>query len=467
MSSEHQQFEFRMPDPGEGLTEAEIETWLVAEGDAVDEADVLCEVETDKAIVEIPVPVAGTVLELRAEPGDVVAVGDVIAVFETENPPSDQVAVGKGADSEADATADAGGESEESTEDAENVESAVSPVDDAAEASETADAADTGASSSGESTATQTSDERVFAAPSTRRYAREEGVDLAAVDGSGPGGRVLRADVDAHSQQAATTETGSEAGQPAPPSSGAAASEAEGEDADAHGEVVRRPLSGLRETIAENMVESKQTIPHVTSGFEADATELVALKERLDEKLDAPVSYTALVMKAVVPALQEFPTLNATIDDEAGEIVEKRYYNLGVATHTDDGLMVPVVHDVDRKSVAELSTELGDLAERTRERSVDASDLRGGTFTVTNTGSHSEHGTFGTPIIRHPEVAILGMSRIQNKPVAVDDTEMEVRKVLPLTLSFDHRLVDGVTAAQFAEYVIEAIEDADVLVSRL
>jgi len=307
----------------------------------------------------------------------------------------------------------------------------------------------------------------VFAAPSTRRYAREEGVDLAAVDGSGPGGRVLRADVDAHSQQAATTETGSEAGQPAPPSSGAAASEAEGEDADAHGEVVRRPLSGLRETIAENMVESKQTIPHVTSGFEADATELVALKERLDEKLDAPVSYTALVMKAVVPALQEFPTLNATIDDEAGEIVEKRYYNLGVATphrRRPHGARRP-----------RRRPEVGSGTEhRTRRPGrTDPRALGGrqrppwGTFTVTNTGSHSEHGTFGTPIIRHPEVAILGMSRIQNKPVAVDDTEMEVRKVLPLTLSFDHRLVDGVTAAQFAEYVIEAIEDADVLVSRL
>lgn len=434
-----------MPDPGEGLTEAELDAWLVAEGDEVTDDDVLCEVETDKAIVEIPVPCPGEVLELRAAPGDVVAVGDVIAVFETADPPNRQTAA---ADADTDEGAAANGDpTAESA-----VESATTDVSDA-EPDSDAPADETEASSA--------SDERVFAAPSTRRYAREQDVDIAAVDGSGPGGRILRADVEAHAERDETTAPGSAGSQPS-----AASGETESVET-ADGEVVRRPLRGLRETIAANMVESKQTIPHVTSGFEADATELVALKERLDEKLDAPVSYTALVMKAVVPALKAFPELNASIDDDAGEIVEKHYYNLGVATHTDDGLMVPVVDDTDQKSIGELSAELADLVERTRERSVDASDLRGGTFTVTNTGSHSEHGTFGTPIIRHPEVAILGVGRIQNKPVAVDDTEMEVRDVLPLTLSYDHRLVDGVTAAQFAEHVIEAIEDADVLLSRL
>ncbi|MXR21905.1 dihydrolipoamide acetyltransferase family protein, partial [Halobacterium bonnevillei] len=247
----------------------------------------------------------------------------------------------------------------------------------------------------------------------------------------------------------------------------AATAEAGGVETDEYGEVVRRPLRGLRATIAENMVASKQTIPHVTSMFEADATDLVDLKENLDEKLDAPVSYTALVVKAVAPALEEYPSLNASVDDEAGEIVEKRYYNVGVATHTEDGLLVPVVEHVDQKSIAEVSREVADLAERARERSVDASDLSGGTFTVTNTGSHSEHGTFGTPIIRHPEVAVLGMSRVQDKPVAVGDDEMEVRPVLPLSLSYDHRLVDGVTASLFAEHVIDAIEDRDVFTARL
>ena len=442
MSSERQHFEFQMPDPGEGLTEAELDAWLVAEGDEVDDDAVLCEVETDKAIVEIPVPCAGEVLDLRADPGDTVAVGEVIAVFATANPPSGQHAVSESDSSDAvDTRADAAAEETE-------------PAD--AEAAEPTESAAT-------ETPAAPGDGRVFAAPSTRRYAREQGVDLAAVDGSGPSGRVLRADVDARSEP--DSETGT-ADAPSVTASGGEAGGTDDTSVGEHGEVTRRPLRGLRATIADNMVESKQTIPHVTSMFEADASDLVELKETLDEKLDAPVSYTALVMKAVVPALREFPSVNASID-EAGEIVEKQYYNLGMATHTEDGLLVPVVEDVDEKSIAAVSTETAELAQRTRDRSVDASDLGGGTFTVTNTGSHSEHGTFGTPIIRHPEVAILGMARIQNKPVAVSDDEMEVRPVLPLSLSYDHRLVDGVTASQFAEHVIEAIEDRDVLTARL
>jgi pyruvate dehydrogenase E2 component (dihydrolipoamide acetyltransferase) len=472
MSSERQRYEFPLPDPGEGLTEAELVEWFVEEGEEVDEDGPLCEVETDKAIVEIPIPCPGEVLELRAEPGEVVAVGEIVAVFETSDPPRGASTEPAGADTasttepEPAATEPEAGARAEPAPAGENggeeVRSAVSRVEPEADES-----AEDGAAGG-----------RAFAAPSTRRYAREQGVDLAAVEGSGPGGRVLREDVDAHVErqsaaaEPATAETAEGAAveptEPEPAATGTGAGTAEaGVEVDESGEVVRRPLRGLRKTVAENMVRSKQTIPHVTSGFEADARDLVALKERLDEKLDARITYTALVMKAVVPALQEFPLLNASIDDEADEIVEKRYYNLGVATHTEDGLMVPVVEDVDEKSVADLGAELADLVERTRERSVDLSELQGGTFTITNTGSHSEHGTFGTPIIRHPESAIMGVGRIQNEPVAVSDTEMEVRKVLPLTLSYDHRLVDGVTATEFMEHVIEAIEDSDVLLSRL
>jgi pyruvate dehydrogenase E2 component (dihydrolipoamide acetyltransferase) len=456
MSSERHRYEFRMPDPGEGLTEAELDAWLVAEGDEVTDEDVLCEVETDKAIVEIPVPCPGDVIELRADPGDVVEVGEVIAVFETEHPPSGQVAVSEDAADEA----------------GEKTETEAVSGESAAEASEPSTESGAAAAES----ASGASDERVFAAPSTRRYAREQGVDLETVDGSGPSGRVLRADVDAFlegetgtagsaASEAAAAESRTETA--AATAEAGTAAEAGDVETDEYGEVVRRPLRGLRATIAENMVASKQTIPHVTSMFEADATDLVDLKETLDEKLDAPVSYTALVMKAVAPALEEYPSLNASVDDDAGEIVEKRYYNVGVATHTEDGLLVPVVDTVDQKSIAEVSREVADLAERARERSVDASDLSGGTFTVTNTGSHSEHGTFGTPVIRHPEVAVLGMSRVQRKPVAVGDDEMAVRPVLPLSLSYDHRLVDGVTASLFAEHVIDAIEDRDVFTARL
>ncbi len=442
MSSERQRYQFPLPDPGEGLTEAEIVEWYVEEGQEVDDDGPLCEVETDKALVEIPIPCPGLVVELRVEPGDVVRVGEIIAVFETDDPPRGGAA-GGGAAPEPESESEPEPETPAGSDDGgEEVQSAVTRA--TPEADESAD----DGSANGD---------RAFAAPSTRRYAREQGVDLTSVAGSGPGGRVLREDVDAHVERGAAEE--------AEPAS--AVTPAESVEIDESGEVVRRPLRGLRKTIAENMVRSKQTIPHVTSGYEADARDLVALKERLDEKLDARITYTALVMKAVVPALEEFPLLNASIDDEADEIVEKHYYNLGVATHTDDGLMVPVVENVDEKSLEELGAELADLVERTRERSVEVSELRGGTFTLTNTGSHGGHGTFGTPIIRHPESAIMGVGRIENKPVAVSDTEMEVRKVIPLTLSYDHRLIDGVTAGEFMEYVIEAIEDSDVLLSRL
>jgi pyruvate dehydrogenase E2 component (dihydrolipoamide acetyltransferase) len=479
MSSERQRYEFPLPDPGEGLTEAEIDEWFVEEGQEVDDDGPLCEVETDKALVEIPIPCPGLVVELRAEPGDVVRVGEIIAVFETDDPPRGGAGAANGdgaADSDTESEPEAAAGSEPTPE-PESVTPGGDGVDEADGEARSAVARVTPeADESAENGSTD--GERAFAAPSTRRYAREKGVDLTAIEGSGPGGRVLREDVDAYAERGsaaaeeaepAAVEEGTAAGtgSAASTSGASAGGEAEPVEIDESGEVVRRPLRGLRKTVAENMVRSKQTIPHVTSGFEADARDLVALKERLDEKLDARITYTALVMKAVAPALEEFPLLNASIDDDAEEIVEKRYYNLGVATHTGEGLMVPVIEDVDEKSLEELGTELADLVERTRERDVEVSELRGGTFTITNTGSHSEHGTFGTPIIRHPESAIMGVGRIQNKPVAVSDTEMEVRKVLPLTLSYDHRLIDGVTATEFMEYVIEAIEDSDVLLSRL
>ncbi|MFC6940090.1 dihydrolipoamide acetyltransferase family protein [Salinirubellus sp. GCM10025818] len=465
MSSERQRYEFPLPDPGEGLTEAEIDEWFVEKGQEVDDDGPLCEVETDKALVEIPIPCPGLVVELRAEPGDVVRVGEIIAVFETDDPPR-----GAGA-----ATDDGQAEPESEPANVGESGSAAPGGDGVDEADGEARSAVTRVTPEADESAENgsTDGERAFAAPSTRRYAREKGVDLTAIEGSGPGGRVLREDVDAYAERGSAAEAKSAATEESAATSSAGSTaastgaSAETVEIDESGEVVRRPLRGLRKTVAENMVRSKQTIPHVTSGYEADARDLVALKERLDEKLDARITYTALVMKAVVPALEEFPLLNASIDDESEEIVEKRYYNLGVATHTGEGLMVPVVENVDEKSLEELGTELADLVERTRERDVEVSELRGGTFTITNTGSHSEHGTFGTPIIRHPESAIMGVGRIQNEPVAVSDTEMEVRKVLPLTLSYDHRLIDGVTATEFMEYVIEAIEDSDVLLSRL
>lgn len=445
MSSEStQRFEFRLPDPGEGLTEAEIVEWYSAEGDEVREDDPLVDVETDKAVVEIPTPSSGTLVEIVAEPGDIVEVGEVIAAFETANPPRQQEFGEATTEPEAASTAAEGAESTAAAEDGQAAEkSATATVDDSA-ATEAAD------------------DGRVFAAPSTRRYAREQSVDLSAVDGTGPGGRVLREDVDRHLESA-----------PAEPAESTALATPETTDIEpvetdikTEDGAVREPLRGLRRTIAENMQRSAREIPHVTSGYEADAGELVSLKERLDAKHDANVTYTAILVKAVVPALQAFPLVNASIDMEAGEIIKHQAYNVGVATHTEEGLIVPVIKNVDSKSLLEVAEALETKVEAARNREISPADLQGGTFTITNTGSHGGHGTFGTPIIRHPEAAILGVGRIEEKPVAVDGS-LEVRDRIGFSFSYDHRLVDGVTAGQFVETMIEGIEDPDVLLSRI
>lgn len=441
-------YEFPLPDPGEGLTEAEIVEWHADPGDRVDEDDPLVDVETDKAIVEIPVPCDGTLEARNAAPGDVLAVGDIVAVFETDDPPKERRQEGRGeetADGESGPTP--GGTAGAELHDAAGMTAATGAVE-GVESVESAERAEGGA------TADADPDGRVFAAPSTRRYAREVGVDLSAVEGSGPGGRVLRSDVDAHGE--ATGARGS-----ARPTATDATGRPASEDRE-----TRRPLTGLRRAIADNMVRSTAEIPHVTSGFRADAVEFVKLRERLNGKHDARISYTAMVVKAVVPALEAFPLVNASVSESGEEIVEKHRYDIGVATHTEDGLLVPVVRDVDGKSLVEVSEELDALAAGARERSLDPAQLRGSTFTVTNVGSHSEHGTFGTPIVNHPEAAIMGLGRIAEEPVAVDG-EMEIREQLHLSLSYDHRLVDGVTAAGFADHVIEGIEDPDVLLARL
>jgi pyruvate dehydrogenase E2 component (dihydrolipoamide acetyltransferase) len=454
-------YEFELPDPGEGLTEAEIAEWHVEEGEEVEEDDVLGEVETDKAVTEIPAPVSGTVQEIAAEEGETVDVGTVIVVFETDEQ-ADEDAQEQAEEQAAEQAEEESEETEEEQADAEGEEEeseqAVTEIEERGdEEPESAEAEDR---ETGETEEPETGDERVFAAPSTRRYAREEGVDLAAVDGSGPDGRVLREDIDEFAGGEDGTETTEvEALHPSVDIESTTVDEDESRSE-------RRDLSGLRGQVAANMTRSLTVTAQLTSGFEADAEELVALKDRLDAKHDIHITYTPILLKAVVPALKEFPLVNASIDDTTGEIVEKHYYNVGFATHTEEGLMVPVVKDIDTKSIIEVAAEMEDLAEQARDRSIDVADLQDGTFTVTNLALDGQHRTFGTPVINHPEAAIMGIGPIDEKPVAVDG-DLEVRERVPLSLSFDHRLIDGVTANRFMEHVIEAIEDPDVLLSRL
>ncbi|EMA54422.1 dihydrolipoamide acetyltransferase family protein [Halococcus salifodinae] len=447
-------FEFTLPDLGEGITEAEIVEWLADASDDVEEDQLLCNAETDKAVVEIPAPCDGSIEEFRAEEGETVAVGEVFVVIETDDPP-------------------AGSGGEAASEDEAAQSSANEPADDSVASAES----DTTESADGEKleSATErvehelddgceaegcTGDERVFAAPSTRRYAREQGVDITAVEGSGPNSRVLQSDIDAHAEAALA---GATAGSASTATTHSTAGSAEAADE----RVTRRDLQGIEKQMAANMSESWRTIPHVTSVFDADATELVSLKERLDEKHDEHVTYTAILVKAVVPALQSHPEVNASADLDAETVTEKHYYNVGVAVDSNHGLVVPVIRDVDQKSITEVAAGLESLVDDAQNRQLATDDVADGTFTVTNTGTHGEHGVFGTPIINHPEAAIMGVNRIRDAPVAIDEDTVEVRKQIRLTLSYDHRIVDGATADQFMETVIEGIEDPDVLFGRL
>lgn len=510
--------EFKLPDVGEGVAEGEIVSWLVEPGDDVSEDQPVAEVETDKAVVEVPSPVNGSVKELHAEAGAIVPVGEVIVTFAVE-----------GEDTETD---EKGGGNETRSE----AETATMPPDASdAEAGGTEGRGEEAASTSG----------RVFAAPSARRLARELDVDIASVEGSGPAGRVVEGDVRAAAANGqrgeSEPETGEDtAGEPEPvaesveggtreapsepsPEAGTtsavepadrertlaapatrrvaqelgidldrvpAAEQRDGEAfvtaeavreyaeaqqaaqaADARavsagagtGADERVPYRGIRRTIGRAMERSAYTAPHVTHHDTVDASALVETRAALKPvATDRGISLTYLpvVMKACVAALREFPYLNSSLDEEAEEIVLKDDYNVGVAVGTDAGLMVPVVESVDRKGLLQIASETNELVEKARDRSISRDEMQGGTFTITNFGAIG--GEYATPIINYPETAILGLGAIEERPVAVGG-EVVARPTLPLSLSVDHRVIDGATAAQFANRLGEYLEEPRLL----
>ena len=419
-------YEFKLPDLGEGLTEGEIVEWLVKEGDSVEEGQVFVKVETDKAVLEIPSPRKGVVLRIGAAAGDTVQVGEVILVIGEEGEKPEPVA--KPVVAEKPRSVGVVGVLEEAPEEVEvreeGVRAEVTP-------------------------APRGKRVEVLAMPAVRKLARELNVDLTEVGGTGPQGRITKEDV-----QKASGEK-----EEKPPEKAVKAAR----KYDMYGYVDRVPLRGMRKTIARAMVRSTYTAPHVTATDEADITRLVDLREREKEKAAKKgihLTYLPFVIKAVVAGLQEHPYVNATLDDESEEIILKKYFSIGVAVDTKDGLMVPVVKNAQDKSILQLADELTKLSEKARSRSIDLADLKGGTFTITNYGAVG--GIYGTPIINYPEVAILGLGKIQEKPVVVGG-KIEVRKILPLSLSFDHRVVDGAEAARFLNTVIDHLEDPDLI----
>jgi len=454
--------EFKLPDLGEGIHEGEVIEILVSVGDRVEDGTPIMVIETDKAEAEIPSPINGIVREIRVKAGDVVNVGDVLMVF----------AVDDGA-----AVESAAGPSRQPAERrAADIVPAVGKKD--AVAAQKAP---------GPPPRQQAEpDTPVPAAPSTRRLARELGIDLRAVPSSGPGGRVTSEDVRAFAEQGKKPEAPpaeEPAATPGPPTATlthAALSPAPATtlaevgplpDFSQWGPVERQPLRSVRRATARRMAQSWARIPHVTHADEADITELEAFRRKHKEAAAAAggtLSLTVFALKAAVAALKAFPRFNASLDVEREEIILKNYYHIGVAMDTDKGLIVPSIRDVERKSMLELAKELDQLIARAREGKVGREDMVGGTFTITNIGPLG--GTGFTPIINYPQVAILGLARARHRPVVLGegrDPRIVPRLMLPLVIGFDHRVLDGADAARFLNLVIATLRDPEQLLMKM
>jgi len=414
--------EFRFPDVGEGIHEGEIVRWLVKEGDRVRPDQPLVEIETDKAVVEIPAPRAGTILHLAVGAGEKIQVGEVLVVIgeageRSLNPPPPPPQKSSAAP---DSVSVVGSLDIATTE--------LPPPPEVAQVTRAA---------------SLPQPQRVLAIPSVRKLARDLGVDLTQVTPTGPHGRIRREDVLHAAQQ-----------RPVPPALPAAPVTPAGLEHDQHGAVEYEPLSALRRAIAQAMVTAATTAVPVTTTDEVDVTELVALRERSNAAAaehNVHVTLLPFLMKAVVAALRQHPRLNASLDEAQNRLLLKRYYHLGIATDTAEGLIVPVVKDVDQKSLVTLATDLARLTDLARTRRIPLTDLRGGTFTMSNYGAIG--GIFATPMLHLPEVAILGIGKLLQKPV-VHGGEVVIRTIVPLSLTFDHRALDGAEAQRFLNELI-------------
>ena len=424
--------EFKLPDIGEGLAEGEIVKWLVAVGDTVNEDQPLLEVMTDKATVEIPSPRAGTVATLNVAEGDVVQIGTTILLF------SDGVNAVANEAAAPDVNASPGVTS-----------------DDLKQARELARAERDAAEASRSDLAHGEKKTGGVAAPAARRLATELGVDIDKVSGSGPGGLVTKADVRSFADSAAQPPDVDPPG--APVDSAAHDGPPSTPNPDLSEE--RVALRGLRRTIAERMLIAKTTVPHYTYVEEVDMTKVVTLRREAKPKAaeqGIKLTYLSFIIRALVLALKDHPYLNASLDEDAGEIVLKHYYNVGVATATDRGLMVPVVKGADSMDLFDLASEITRLSDAARDGKIALEDLQGGTFTITSTGNIG--GFLATPVINVPEVAILGITSIRERPVVMNG-EIVIRHMLNLSLSCDHRVVDGAVAALFVRDLVKFLKD--------
>lgn len=412
-------FEFKLPDIGEGVVEGEIVKWLVKPGDVVKEDQPLLEVMTDKATVTIPSPKAGKVLKTHGAEGELAKVHKPLVDLDIE-----------GGAAAASAPAKANGHHAEAPKPAAPVPVAAAP-------------------------APAASTEKILATPVTRRMASEHGLNLATISGTGPQGRVLKSDVEAFLASGGKASITTKPAQDWKPLASSGADQ-------------RIPIRGLRKKIADKMVKSKFTAPHYHFVEEVDATALIAIRNKLNASLakeNVKLSFLPFFVKAALAAFKKFPQVNANMDEAQQDLVQRGEFNIGIAAMTDNGLTVPVVKHADRHSIRSLAAEISRLGTAARDNRLKLEELTGGTFTITSLGTTG--GLFATPIINHPEVAIMGVHRLRKRPVVDENDQIVIKQIMLFSFAFDHRVIDGATGAEFAYEVIKYVEQPELLFAEM
>jgi pyruvate dehydrogenase E2 component (dihydrolipoamide acetyltransferase) len=440
-------FEYKFPELGEGIHEGEIVKLHMKPGDEVTDDDVIMDVQNDKAIVEVPCPVNGKIVEVKVKEGQVCRVGELVATIEVAG--------------------EAVHEGNKSSVTEEEGSAPVIATDDAAAPKELADKQQPQTGKPAVAT-DKAGSHGVLATPSVRKLAREKGLTLTNVTASGKNGRITREDVlntaGERPQSEAQTASAGIKEESAEFITAALTPADKVDKTSPEAQVERIPLKGIRKIIANAMVKSVYTAPHVTLMDEVNVSALVAFREKMKpvaEKKGIKLTYLPFIVKAMIAAARLYPVLNAEIDEEQSEIIYKKYYHIGIATDTEIGLLVPVIAEADRKNIWMLAAAIKDLAERGRAGKLASHELKGSTMTITNIGSAG--GMFFTPVINFPEVAILGTGRITEKPI-VSNGEIIAAHVMALSLSFDHRIIDGGTAQRFMNEIKQLLADPELFV---
>ncbi|MCC5895032.1 MAG: 2-oxo acid dehydrogenase subunit E2 [Alkalibacterium sp.] len=445
-------FTFKLPDVGEGMAEGEIVSWLVSEGDTVEEGDSIAEIQNDKSVEELASPVDGKIKKFLVEPGTVASVGDPIVEI----------------DAEGDVSSDDEEESDSKEEEAAS-ESEMSS-EEASAGTEKSDPAQSEGATSGDVVKTSDPSKRVLAMPSVRQYARDKDVDISLVEASGKGGRTTRDDIDnflqgggakAETSEDKTEEKAADSSAPSAPSVSTAAKPFKSGRSD---EETREKMSTTRKAISKAMVNSSLTIPSVSLFDEVDVTKLMAHRTKfktIAAEQDVKLTFLPYVVKAMIAVMKKFPALNSSIDDTTDEVVYKNYFNIGIAADTEQGLYVPVVADADKKSMFDIASEITELGGKAHEGKLKSSDMADGSISISNIGSVG--GGWFTPIINYPEVAILGVGRIAKKAIVNDEGEVVAAPMLALSLVFDHRVIDGATGQKAMNELKRLLADPELL----